>query len=209
METIETLTQEIINKLNELDSLSTELSSLKPVTHRNQSKIQFVSGVLGAIQESREEKRLEKMINEPLIFGQSFYNIALLVIPQATDYLVERQLKIQQLVNKEDKRYYGFVVDIFNYIDKLTCAWYNYSPDMANETLIIGDEKGALAPTVYNWTKESIRKLDLPQNLADHYSEIEKKTSGSSGCLGAMLIMLIVSAASLCGAGYGLYQLLC
>ena len=209
MESIDLITQDIIDKLSELEKMSDTLSSLPPVSHRSQAKIQFVSGVLGAIQENRETKRLEKLINAPLVDGHSFYDIALSVIPNATNYLVERQLKIQQLVDKEDKRYYGFVVDIFNYVDKLTCAWYNYSPDMANESLTIGDEKNiALAPSVYHWTKESIKKLDLPQNIAEHYAELDKKQSGSSGCLGVLIAIFVTSTAALGGAFYGLYQLL-
>lgn len=204
MESIESITQEIIDKLSELETMSEKLSSLSPVTHR--TKVQW-TGIIGAIQENKENKRLVKLINEPLVDGQSFYCIALNVIPEATDYLVERQLKIQQLVNKDDIRYYVFVVDIFNYIDKLTCAWYNYSPDMANETITIENEKGALAPSLYDWTKDEIKKMDLPENLAKHYAEIEKKQSGSSGCLGSMILMFIVSAAAFSGTCYGFCQL--
>ena len=207
METVETLTQEIIDKLSELDTMSEKLNSLSPVSHIK-AKVQW-TGIIGAVQDGIENKRLMKLINEPIVDGQSFFNIALFVIPQATDYLVERQKKIQQLVDKEDKRYYGFVIDIFNYVDKLTNAWYNYSPDMANELLTIGDQKNvALAPSVYNWTKESIIKLDLPQNVADYYARTEKKQTQSSGCLGTLIIMFITSAIALGGTCYGLYQLL-
>ncbi len=209
METIETLTQEIIDKLSELEEMTNKLESLSPVSHKSQAKIQFVSGVIGAIQENNENKRLNKLINEPLVNGESFYHIALFVIPQAADYLVERQLKIQQLVGKEDKRYYGFVVDIFNYIDKLTNAWYNYSPDMANESLTIGDQKNvALAPSVLNWTKESIKQLDLPQNVAEHYAEMEKGQPDPSGCFGSFVLIASISITAFSASVYGLIKLI-
>jgi hypothetical protein len=207
MENIENLTQEIVDKLAELEEMINQLKSLSPVSHKSKAKIQFVSGVLGAIQENNENKRLNKLINEPLVNGKSFYQIALLYIPQTADYLVEKQLRIQQLVDKEDKRYYGFVVDIFNYIDKLTNAWYNYSPDMANEVLKIGDDEGALAPSVLNWTKESIKKLDLPQNVAEHYAEMEKGQPSPSGCMGSFLLIAVSIISILSGSLYGLYQL--
>lgn len=208
MESVEFLTQEIIEKLSELDNMSNEIASLKPVTHKSQAKIQWYGGILGAVKEIKEYNRLAKLINEPIVDGHSFYHIALCVIPQAADYLVERQLKIQQLVSKEDKRYYGFVIDIVNHIEKLINAWYNYSPDMANEVLNIGDEKGALAPSVFTWTRESIKKLDLPQNVAEHYAKLEKAQSGSSGCLGTFMIMFVISVITLGSTCYGLYQLL-
>lgn len=210
METIETLTQEIIDKLDDLDRISYELSSMTPVTHKSQSNIQWHGGlgIIETIQENKENKRLNKLMNEPLVNGKSFYQIALSVIPEAADFLVERQLKIQNLISKDDKRYYGFVVDIVNYIEKLTNAWYNYSPDMANEVLNIGDEKGALAPSVFNWTKDSIKKLDLLQNVAEHYAEIEKEQSSSSGCLGTLIIMFISSSIVFGGTCYGLYHLI-
>lgn len=209
MENVETLTQEIVDKLLELEKTTKKLESLSPVSHKSQAKIQWTGGIIGAIQENKEGKRLEKLINEPLVDGHSFYDIALFVIPQAADYLVERQLKIQQLVSKDDKRYYGFVVDIANYIDMMTNAWYNYSPDMANESLTIEGQKNvALAPSVLNWTKESIKQLDLPENVAKHYAELEKDPSGSSGCFSAFIIMLISSSIAFGGTYLGLYQLL-
>lgn len=207
MESIETLTQEILDKLSELEVLSSKLSSLTPVSHLSKSKIRWYGGIIGTVQEIRENKRLEKLMNEPLVEGKSFFVIALSVIPEAANYLVERQLKVQQLVGKEDSRYFGLVVDIFNGIEKAICSWYNYSPDMAEASITIGDEKNvALYPSVREFTADYIKKLDLSQNIKDRYEEQKDQQSDSSGCLGSFVILIAASVATLSGSVYGLYQ---
>lgn len=205
METVETLTQEIIDKLYELKIMTDKIASLSPVTYKSQSKIQWAGGIMGAIQESKENKRLVELINSPLMDDQSFIDIAESVIPQATNYLVERQSQIQQLVDKDDKRYYGFVVDIFNSIEKLTYAWYKYSPDMANTTF--NDLKnGTLFATVNQSTEELIKKLNLPQDIIDHYAKNDKQHIESSGCLGLFVMIIVTTMAVLGGVAYGLYK---
>lgn len=187
METVETLKREISDKLLELSELADNLSKLQPVSHRSKSIIQWHGGIIGAIQSGREGRRLEKLINEPIVNNISFYQMANYIVENA-NYLVERQLKIQSLVNKNDEINYGIVIDIFNYINKITTAWYNYSPDMANEIL---DQSAALAPTVRHIVQKNIKKLDLPEQLKVYYKNLEKQET--SGCLGVVAIILISS----------------
>lgn len=195
METLETLTQEILDKLSELDNMSNRLLSLPSVTHKSQAKIQWYGGIPGLIKESREEKRLIKLINEPIINGMSFFQLAYKIIEE-TEYLVERQLRIQQLLSKDDERYYGLVIDIFNVIEKVISSWNNYSPDMAQEPISIKGEKDlfALGPTVRFHTTVSIKKMDLPESIYSRYKtreEIDKILSNNSGCFGIVLLLVI------------------
>ena len=195
METVETLTREIIEKLSYLEDLTNELSSLTPVTHKSQAIIQWHGGITGAIQESREEKRLIKLINEPIINDKSFYQLAYVIIDE-TEHLVDRQLKIQQLIKKDDERYFGLVIDIFSAVEKLINSWKHYSPDMAKEPISIKGEKEtfSLEPTVKYHTSALIKKLDLPEDISNCYKtreEIDKILSNNSGCFGIVLLLVI------------------
>ena len=195
MDELESLTQEIIDKLDELENISNSLSSLSPVTHKSQDKIQWYGGIPGLIKESREEKRLIKLINEPIINGMSFFQLAYKIIEE-TEYLVDRQLQIQQLLSKDDERYYGLVIDIFNIVENVISSWNNYSPDMAQEPISIKGEKDlfALEPTVRYHTTVSIKKMDLPESISNHYKtreEIDKILSNNSGCFGIVLLLVI------------------
>ena len=195
METVETLTREIIEKLSYLEDLTNELSSLTPVTHKSQAIIQWHGGITGAIQESREEKRLIKLINEPIINDKSFYQLAYVIIDE-TEHLVDRQLKIQQLIKTDDERYFGLVIDIFSAVEKLIKSWKHYSPDMAKEPISIKGEKEtfSLEPTVKYHTSALIKKLDLPEDISNCYKtreEIDKILSNNSGCFGIVLLLVI------------------
>ena len=84
--------------------------------------------------------------------------------------------------------YYANTKLIADSVSAIILAWYNYSPDMAEAGITIGEEKDvALRPTVYSWTKETIAKLDLPPELQS-YKQSENKEK--SGCLSIMLLMI-------------------
>lgn len=195
MDKVESLTQEIVDKLEELENMSKKLSSLSPVTHKSQAKIQWYGGIPGLIKESREEKRLVKLINEPILNGKSFLQLAYVIVEE-TDYLVERQLQIQQFIDKSDERYFGLVIDIFNVVENLINSWENYSPDMKEEPISIKGEKDmlSLGPSVRYSTSTLIKKLDLPDNICNLYKtreDIDRILSNNSGCFGIVLLLVI------------------
>lgn len=210
METIETLQQEIIDKITEFNEIAEQLKSKQSVSHKNKGSLQWGGGIIGSIQEAREENRLYKMLNEPIIGNKSFYNLCFYII-EGADYMVERQLKIQQQIDKEDKRYYGFVIDIFNCLQIISTAWYNYSLDMADAPITIDKEENvALAPSVKYYSFEPLGKLDAPEQVKAYLKKIKDEDGniGGGGCFG-VLILLIAGAASLIGAScWGISHLL-
>lgn len=168
------------------------LSKYNRVSHLSQSKIQFQGGILGGIREYKEGKRLEKLINQPLVGEYSFYTYAFHIVEQA-DELSSLILEYQRLADKDSEDYYTPIEPAINTTMKAISIWYNLSPDMAEAPITIGDEKNvALGPTVKGWVKDSFAKIDLPES----YSSFKKtdSPSGGPGCFGTLL--LLVTAAT-------------
>lgn len=183
--------EEILDKIagicetftNEIDALS----KYDRVSHLSNSKIQFQGGILGGLREYREGKRLEKLMNQPLVGEYSFYKYAFHIIEQA-EALTTLIIDYQKLVGKDSEEYYTPIEPAINITMKAISTWYNLSPDMAQAPITIGDEKNvALEPTVNGWVKDSFAKIDLPES----YSSFKKQDSqsGGSGCFGTLLLL--------------------
>lgn len=168
------------------------LSKYDRVSHLSQSKIQFQGGILGGIREYKESKRLEKLINQPLVGEYSFYKYAFHIIEQA-ETLTSLILEYQRLVGKDTEEYYAPIEPAINTTMMAISTWYNLSPDMAEASIKIGDEKNiALAPTVKGWVKDNFAKIDLPESYSS-FKKTDSQNSGS-GCFGTLL--LLVTAAT-------------
>ena len=203
--TVEQHTQEIEAICKKLTELADAISQLEPVSHLSKAKIQWTGGVLGAVQEVREGKRLEKLINEPIYNGMSFYQLAF-YIATCCETMVDKQLEVQKLVSPDNLAYYENTKLIAFSVNAAHNAWYNYSPDMANEGITIGDEKNvALNPSVLGSIKEDTAKLDLPPELQS-YKQPDNPESG--GCFGALLVLLLGTASLIGLSYYGISQLM-
>lgn len=190
-EQVKQLKAEIKEIINVFQKMGDFFISQETVSHLNQSKVQWQGGIFGAIREMKEEKRLVKILNTPIYNGQSYYQLSSYIINQ-TNEMVDKQLTIQSLLSKEDAYYYDGVVEIFQSVVTIIKAWYDYAPDIARAGITIGDEKDvALLPTVEAWTKEAIKKLDLPEGLVIHE---DKSSEGGSGCLGVILLFIACSS---------------
>ena len=184
--TKETLTKEVVDLCDELKEAAAEIAKLPPVSHLSKAKIQFVGGLIGGIQEYREEKRLVKLINTPIYKEKTFDTFAKYIIGVA-EKLVEKQLECQKVASKQDECYYGNVVLIMEAIQTAYHAWYNYSPSMADAVIPVkGGGDVVLSKTVDYCTKEEFKKLDLPDGVT-----IKENSSSTSGCFGVLLLMLL------------------
>lgn len=187
--TIEQYTEEIHQICQELEEAAEDIGQMGSVSHLSKSFIQFNGGILGAIQEHKEGKRLKRLLNAPFYKEWSYYQFAFYII-ECAGRLVEKQLEVQKMTTPDNPVYFGNVRLISNSVNTVREAWRLYSPDMANELLTIaGQEDVALWPTVYGWTKKEIIKLDLPSNL-QWLKRPEREDSG--GCLGMMLALLLM-----------------
>lgn len=195
MGTIEDLIKKLDSILSELKEMTQALSKLESVSHLSKSSIQFNGGILGAIREHKEGKRLEKLINQPIYKEKSFYNLAGMILNYTED-IVKILSDIQKCITKEDSRYYDTVTISYATITEAYVAWYNYSPDMANEGITIeGQENVALGPSVVSLVKQEFAKLDLPESIKNDV--VKKETTESGGCFGVILLFVISSAASI------------
>lgn len=199
------LSNEIFLILDAINDITSEISLKTPVSHKSQARIQWYGGIPGAIKDIRESKRLEKLINEPIVKDISFWDMSFFIINK-TELLVSKQLELQKILSDSDPRFYGIVIDIYNLIKNLTSAWYNYSPDMATELMKSGDLKNiSLLELVQHCTKTEILKLKLPEKL--QFLKITNDDS-NSGCFSILIAFFIVTSSLIGIIGYGVYQLI-
>lgn len=198
---IATLVNEIQENCNELNSIISTISKLPPVTHLSKSRIRFIGGVIGNIQNLREEDRLEKLMNQPIYNDLSFSDLVDYIL-EITDKTCEAQSKLQNLIGKDDDRYYGLVVYIYRCVNNCILAWYNYSPDMALETIYIEDEiEGELYEILKINTQISISKMDIPDEIKKLMSN-RTEIDSSDGCFGVFILMIISSSILIGGISY-------
>lgn len=182
------LIKEITTKCDELISEAQLIAKQDPVSHLSQSKLQWHGGILGGIQEYKEGKRLEKIMNTELCNGRTFYNYFQYII-RTIDELIDKQVELQTLISEEDEAYYGNVYKIKNSLNTLISAWYNYSPDVASAGITLGDEKDvAMMPTVQYYLKEALKKIHLPSDIVIEPDKSEE----NSGCFGMLLALIVV-----------------
>lgn len=186
MTIVEQYTSEIKSICDTLISDAETFHALEPVSHLSQAKIQFTGGILGAIREAKEDKRLYKLINEPICRELSFFRYAYYLI-DVTKELVEKQTEIQKLISSDNPLYYDNVKIILASVSMASDAWLRYSPDMANAGLQIGDEKNiSLGLSVDYYTKTEMKKMALPDGISISVNEPKK----NSGCLGSLLFII-------------------
>lgn len=182
---------------NELDELSLfflkKIEEEGRVSHR--PNVQW-SGVVGAIQESREEKKRIAFLNEPLYRGMSYCKIAFLIMDKI-DELVEKALVLQKLKTKDDIEYIAVGKLAFDYATNAAFAWYNYAPDAAELPITIGDQKDVgLWISVKSEVEEQLLRLDLSEELKKQLLLNKNDNDGNTGCLG-VFTLFIVSVSSI------------
>ena len=162
------------------------IAKLSSVSHLSKSKVQFSGGIFGAIQEYREDKRLEKLMNTPICKEWTFYTYAFHLIEVAEE-LVKKQLEVQSTTTEQDECYYANVTLIVSTIAAAHKAWFEYSPDMAWAGINVGDKKNvSLELSVDTYTKEEFRKLHLPDGMS-----FPVEQQGNGGCLSFIIMLLI------------------
>ena len=177
--------------IEKFSDISRCLRGKDQASYLNHSKIQWTGGIIGAISEYKQDKRLEKLLNAPIYEDLSFFKMTWFIIEE-TEKLVDKQLEIQRLSTPEDDIYYGNVKRIFIALTEVIQAWYNYSPEAAEASLTLGDQKDVgLYLTIDYQTKNLLKKLDLPPELK--FSEAPPVSNNKSGCAGIFLALIIVS----------------
>ena len=181
---------------NELDELSLFLLNKieKEGRFNYKSNIQW-GGIIGAIQDSREDKKRIHFLNEPMYKGMSFAKLAFYIMDK-TDKIVEKALVIQENTPKDDIKYHGVAKLAFDFITNAAGAWHNYAPEASEELVNIGDQKDVgLWYSVKSEVEEQLLRLDLPDNLREQLL-LEKKSDNKSGCLG-LFVAITVSITSM------------
>lgn len=183
---IDDINTEIQKICSELTEEAKSIAKLSSVSHLSKSKVQFSGGILGGIQEYREGKRLEKLMNTPVCKDWTFYTYAFHLIDTAEE-LVKKQLEVQNTTTEQDECYFANVSLIVSAINVAHKAWFEYSPDMAWAGINVGDAKNvSLELSVDTYTKEEFRKLHLPDGMS-----FPVEQQGNGGCLSFIIMLLI------------------
>ena len=184
---IDDINTEIKKICNELIEEAESIANLSSVSHLSKSKVQFSGGIFGAIQEYREDKRLEKLMNTPICKEWTFYTYAF-HLTETAEELVKKQLEVQSTTTEQDECYFANVTLIVSTITVAHKAWFEYSPDMAWAGINVGDQKNvSLELSVDTYTKEEFRKLHLPAGMS---FPVEQQ-QGNGGCLSLIIMLLI------------------
>lgn len=156
------------------------------------------TGLLSAIRENSEQKKLRKFLETKIYRNMSFDEIGFYLVDIAKD-LSQTQVEIQKIVSKENEKYYGNVERIIVALEKCKKSWYEISPKVAMEVLTLSNGTTfQLNPQVEYEMQLEFVKMDLPPK----YNRIKKsikQTQSGKGCMIIIAITLTVflSACSL------------
>lgn len=195
MDKIDGLIQELTDLFSEIENSISVVGNLQPVTYLSQSKIQFQGGILGGIREYRENKRLEKLINAPIYKDKSYVGYGV-YLAETAEKASKILAELQQLIPKDDERYFGLVDASFTTLMNAQNAWYHYSPDLADVGVNLRGESERLIDGIRRWIKEEYCKLDLPESMMA-LKQPKKIQQESSGCFGMLLFLLSAGASGL------------
>lgn len=153
-------------------------------------KIQW-SGVVGAIQESKEEKKRIAFLNDQLYKGMSYAKLAFFIINK-TDEIVEKALLLQESTKKSDLEYYSIGELAFNYTTNAAGVWHNYAPEAAETPITIGDQENvSLWLSVKSEIEEQLLRLNLSDDLREQLLPKNESEGKSAGCLGIIATAII------------------
>lgn len=134
-EQIRTLKNEIYDEISLFNQWSQALSNLLPVDYR--SKVQWFGGIPGAIIEAREQKRMEKLINTPIVGEHSFWQLTFM-IPEKIKAIGEKIRELQGILPDTDPERIKVGDDFINATFSLIQNWKTYSPAMATTMFSFG-----------------------------------------------------------------------
>ena len=193
---LEQLNLHITNVIDEVNQMTKDFGNLDKFSHYNQFVgVLAPSGILGALREKAEQKRLREYLNTKIYKEMSFDEIGYKIVDIATD-LSKTQIEVQKLTQPSDNCYYENVKLIIDSLDACRKAWESISPKVAMEELTRSDGNTIqLGPQVEYWIQCELIKMDLP----NEYNKIKKNVSKVQKGEGCMVIIAI-SLASLLAA---------
>lgn len=194
--TIELLNRHIDRVLDEVRQMTKDFPNLDTFSHYNQFLgILTPTGLLGALRENAEQKKLMRYLKTKIYKDMSFDEIGNKLVDISKD-LSKTQIEVQKLVKQTDECYFGNVKAIIDTLSACKDNWIAISPKVANEELTRNDGvKISLGPQVEYWMECEFIKMDLPKEY-DRIKKNVKQVQSGSGCM----VLIAISLASLLAA---------
>ncbi|MBR3713452.1 MAG: hypothetical protein IKP73_06425 [Bacteroidales bacterium] len=157
------LMQYMDDVLNEVRQMRKDLSTLDTFSHYNQFVGALMpTGILGAIREGIENKKLQKYLSTKIYKDMSYDEIGYKIVDIARD-LSETHAKVQKMIPKEDKNYDGYASNIVEVLSDCLATWKQISPEVAMEEITQSDGKTIqLGPTMLHKLYKEFDKMDTP-----------------------------------------------
>lgn len=176
IEEFDEITKELINSIE-------EIQSLVPVSYQKKHHIPWAGGIVGAVREHNENKRILKIMMNVIYKDEITFFTYPFFIEKHIKRLVEIQVEIQKNTDKENnyELYYGNANAIVGLATMCISAWANYS-----DAAYIKVEDGMTYLSALDMIDKEIKKMDLPPQE----EEDDDYVSASTGCLGVVLILL-------------------
>lgn len=196
--TLEELNLHIKEVLDEIQQMTKDFSNLDAFSHYNQLLgVLTPTGLLGALRENAEQKKLMKYLKTKIYKGMSFDEIGDKIVEMAED-LSKNQIEVQKKTSPSDECYYGNVKHIVDALEKCRDAWEAISPKVAMEELTRSDGvKIQLGPQIEYWMQCELVKMDLPKDY-DRIKRSVKQVQSGGGCMVLIAISMATGLLAAC-----------
>lgn len=193
MEDLTALIKHIEEVLKEVSQMTNDFSNTKTFSHYNTLSMALAPyGILGALREKSEQKKLRKFLETKIYKNMSFDEIGDRLVELARD-LCESQAKVQHIISSEDEAYYGNVRRIIDNLEVCYKKWFDISPKVAMEELHYANgDTIQLGPQIEYWMQLEYIKMDLPEEYKRITKAVKKVQKGGSGCV--ILLFLLSSS---------------
>ena len=183
---IEQLNSELKEHIGHLLDESNAVSKLERISYQSKSRISWNGGIIGAIVEHKEEKRIVNILNT-VIYNDIKYIDFPNYIYKIVKSCVLIQQQIQSLIDKENDYYYGNVELLKSASKSCISSWSNFS-DVA--FLRIKKDGTSIYIDFENAINNEFQSIDKPKIV----NKVVQDYDSRSGCLGIALIIIFVAS---------------
>ena len=152
------------------------------------------TGLLGAIRENVEQKKLMKFLSTKIYRDMSFDELGFHLVRRAMD-VCEKQSQLQKLTSPSNPLYYENVKLIIDSFEDCRKKWEGIAPKVLMEELKLTDgDTIQLGPQIEFETQSQYLMMDLPDEYKK-YHKIVKRLQRGPAC--SVILIIFIAAITL------------